>query len=607
MSIGLGVAIYAAVKPVLKIYVILFVGFLLAKYNLATVETSRGVSNMVVNAILPCLTFNKIVGSISARDIKEVGVLVLTALVMFVTGGACAFITKWITKSPKQWYWGLLFAGIFPNISDLPIAYVQSMSNGTVFDSSQVDRGVAYCCIFLCTQSFLLMNFGMFRLVGLDFREPEKDAEQGLNTDNLESGRTKPDPNTDLETDTRRHSSDLRSTNSSLETENKDSKVHHESAKNSSRHSMGAESNAISSLSSESESSDDDRDVNSFNQGPRRRSTTSQARSQAMAPVPISAPLYKLSSANSAFSSSSSSAGSRAKKNGRRRRPSQNMHSVINEYSAASRIKTGEMDLTRPLSLTQEVGEDNAFPDTESDDEEAHFDRKPTQHSNLDATSHPPLSRHTSSSSKAEKTSRFSKFIKKYKMGWLVYIAINFCRPASLGALLGIICSMIPWVKALFVHTYVPMHQAPDGQPVLNFLMDFTGYIGNACVPLGLLLLGGTLARLEIESLPPGFWKTTIVFTIFRLVVLPIIGIAWANKLYDINWLDSDIAKFVVILTWAMPSATAQVYFTAFYTPLEGSHVQMDCLSILFLSQYGVLFITLSIVVSYALKADLKV
>ncbi|SCU89675.1 LAFA_0E19966g1_1 [Lachancea sp. 'fantastica'] len=650
MSIGLGVAIYAAVKPVLKIYVILLVGFLLAKYNLATVETSRGVSNMVVNAILPCLTFNKIVGSISAKDIKEVGVLVLTAVVMFVTGGACAYLTKWMTKSPKQWFWGLLFAGIFPNISDLPIAYVQSMSNGTVFTASQVDRGVAYCCIFLCTQSFMLMNFGMFRLVGLDFREPEKDVEQGLDNESSDQ-ETKPEQkNTDLATssscrswdahsmhseqDARRDSSDFPKAYPSSEmTEKKDSKdVHHEATNDGSAHSIGIVSNAISSLNSGSDFTYDDGDGvnnegdedkindhntdgdnirnNSFINGSRRRhSNNSQFRRQVEAPVPISTPLYKTGSVKSVFSSGS--AGSRSRTSGRRRRSSQTIQGVINEYSAASRIKSGEMDLNRPLSLTQEVGEDNAFLDAESDGEEAaddaQFQRSPTHLSKIDTAHHSQRSRRTSISSRVEKSSKFNKFVQKYKIGWLVYIAINFCRPASLGALLGIICSMIPWVKALFVHTYVPMHQAPDGQPVLNFLMDFTGYIGNACVPMGLLLLGGTLARLEVQSLPPGFWKTTVVFTIFRLVVLPIIGIAWANKLYDINWLDSDIAKFVVILTWAMPSATAQVYFTAFYTPLEGSHVQMDCLSILFLSQYGVLFITLSVVVSYALKADLKV
>lgn len=171
MSISLGAAIYIALKPILKIYTIIAVGFLLAKYNIVTMETARGVSNMVVNAILPCLTFNKIVSNISDRDIKEVGAIVLSAIILFALGTFCALITKYTLKGPREWSWGLLFAGFFPNISDLPIAYVQSMSNGTLFAPSSVDKGVAYCCIYLMSQSFCMMNFGMWRVVGLDFKQ----------------------------------------------------------------------------------------------------------------------------------------------------------------------------------------------------------------------------------------------------------------------------------------------------------------------------------------------------------------------------------------------------------------------------------------------------
>lgn len=277
------------------------------------------------------------------------------------------------------------------------------------------------------------------------------------------------------------------------------------------------------------------------------------------------------------------------------------MSDVINEYSAVDRIKNGELDLSRPLTLTEEVGSTNISMDREEE-----IDEEDITSNVSEEDSHVSLSRISTNKSQRKSRSKFSQFISKYQLEWLLYILVNFFRPASLGALLGIICSMIPWVKALFVHTDVNMHQAPDGQPVLNFLMDFTQYIGNACIPLGLLMLGGTLARLQITKLPKGIIKVAALMTFLRLAVLPIIGVAWANKIYDMNWLETDIAKFVVILTWAMPSATAQVYFTAFYTPLEGDHLQMDCLSVFFLSQYMVLFITLSFVVSYALKVDLK-
>lgn len=105
-AIGIGAAIYIAVKPILKIYTIIFVGFLLAKFNIVNMETARGISNMVVNAILPCLTFNKIVTNISWKDIKEIGVIVLSALLLFSVGTVCALITNYTTPVPKNGFGG---------------------------------------------------------------------------------------------------------------------------------------------------------------------------------------------------------------------------------------------------------------------------------------------------------------------------------------------------------------------------------------------------------------------------------------------------------------------------------------------------------------------
>ncbi|CAM9013655.1 unnamed protein product [Wickerhamomyces anomalus] len=183
-EISLGAIIFIAAKPIVKIYLIMFLGWLLVRHNILTMETSRGISNMVVNALLPCLSFNKIVTNLSGGQIKEIGVSVLTAMLVFGTGGALAVLTRFITPVPKKWVWGLIFGGIFANISDLPIAYTQSMGTGIVFDQKQADKGVAISCIFLACQQFLMMNMGMFQVVGLDFRDVQerkglRDEEKG--------------------------------------------------------------------------------------------------------------------------------------------------------------------------------------------------------------------------------------------------------------------------------------------------------------------------------------------------------------------------------------------------------------------------------------------
>lgn len=585
MSISLGAAIYIALKPILKIYSILIVGYLLARYDIVSMESSRGISNMVVNSILPCLTFNKIVSGISDKDIKAVGVIVLSAMLLFAVGGSCSLLARLVTPVPKKWFWGLLFAGVFPNISDLPIAYVQSLSGGALFDAASAEKGVAYCCIFLISQSFMMMNFGLWRLVGLDFKS-DLDAE-------LEEGHVI-----------------ARTSQGSL---SKSSPEHANAARRptarESRESYELRNLSSNAIESDSQTDDyhsrSDQETQSFAESvksvdaiPLRLTPSSKARPSFSA---VSSPSILGSSRIKPFYSTAETdlSGSPMVSRSRRsstRKPRPSMSDVIQEYSVADRIKDGGIDLARPLTLTEDLGYRNAFGDIR---EEELDQFESGNEGDIGYTLSRSSTNHSNRGGK-------SAFIAKYKLQWLQYIVINFIRPASLGALLGIIVAMVPWLKALFVHTDVHVHNAPDGQPVLSFLMDFTSYIGNACVPLGLLLLGGTIARLEIKKLPKGFLKVAVLMTVCRLMIIPIIGVAWANKLYKINWLESTIGKFVMILTWSMPSATAQVYFTAFYTPLEGSHTQLDCLSVFILMQYAILFITVPFVITYTIKVDLQ-
>lgn len=611
MTINLGAAIYIALKPVLKIYTIIFVGFLLAKYNIVSMEHAKGISNMVVNALLPCLTFNKIVSNLSWHDIKEIGVLVLTALILFSFGTICALITNYTTPVPKQFFWGIIFGGLFPNISDLPIAYVQSMGNGAIFTAEEADKGVAYSCIFLFTQSFLMMNFGMWRLVGLDFKSKESDIEDGTNT-----------------------TDELTFENTSV----RDKNAGHNGADINSTYSNNNEVDAISNtsvLSSiNSESSIDSyfahkrtEPVQAFQMEQKIQKNSSDNSSIPVAHLATGNRAYRTASV---FSSPSMLEHSKINDSNivremsstiRNRHTSKlqmhprgdSMNEMIKSYSAVEKIETGELDLTRPLTLTEDVGKRNTdigningnnMDDGKINDDLSSNDGRTSSVSTNDIS-------FTVSYKQLTKYQKFkksiSKFIEKYKLGWVVYFIVNFVRPASLGALLGIICALVPWLKALFVPTYVHVHMAPDKLPVLNFLMDFTQYIGNACIPMGLLLLGGTLGRLKINQLPKGFIRSTIMMTCFKLIISPIIGVIWANKIYKLNWLSTRIGKLVTILTWSMPNATAQVYFTAFYTPIKGRHVQMDCLSVMFLTQYIVLFISLSFVITYTLKVDLQV
>lgn len=507
----MGAVIFIACKPIIKIYLIMAVGYALVKANIMTMETSRGISNMVVNVLSPCLVFNKVVTSLSGSQIKLIGITVLSAILLFGTGGVLGYIASRITPVPKKWVYGLIFVGIFGNISDLPIAYIQSMGTGIIFDADEANKGVAISCIFLAVQSFMMMNFGMFQMVGLDFREDDEEEAQ-----------------------------------TSEEPKDEEESIDHQDEELVPSPTKDYNYNVVPLVDSalDDGSTSDHSPIASFRERRRGSNTSSHH------------PLNRILTHESAYSSRS------------RAIQRQNTQTLIDEYSEAELLKNQTIErLARTMSKTQEIG-------LNFDDDEVLLEKHP----------------------------KWNAFIKRYKLGWFEYVLINFKRVPSIGLLISLTCAMVPWIRALFVKNSIDIHQAPDHLPPLAFIMDFTIYIGNGAIPMGLILLGGTIARLQIQQIPPGFWKTSLFMVCSRLIILPIIGILWVNRLHSAGLVEDNISRFVLMITWAVPSATAQVYFTAFYTPLEGKHTQMECLAIMLLTQYPVLIITLAIFVSYQLK-----
>ena len=175
MSLYIGTIIYVAVKPMFKIYFILALGFYLAKRNILTVLTCRDISDMVVTAVMPCLILNNLISNLKLSDIKQIGIVFFTALCLFTVGLVLAAFTYFLTKLPRRWLGGLLSVGLFPNISDMPIAYLQTMSKGgVVISEAEGNRGIAFVCIYVAAQICLQFSLGLFRLVEYDFKRDKR-------------------------------------------------------------------------------------------------------------------------------------------------------------------------------------------------------------------------------------------------------------------------------------------------------------------------------------------------------------------------------------------------------------------------------------------------
>ncbi|GMF07700.1 unnamed protein product [Ambrosiozyma monospora] len=184
----------------------------------------------------------------------------------------------------------------------------------------------------------------------------------------------------------------------------------------------------------------------------------------------------------------------------------------------------------------------------------------------------------------------------------------NSLKPASLGIVISLTVALTPWLKALFVDTGSEhVHPTPDNQPPLSVLLDFAAYLGNAQVPLGLILLGGTIGRLQVGNIQPGLWKTPVAVTILRIFVFPFVGFAVNGKLQEKGLFHDDtILYFISSINYCLPPATALIFFTAFFTPANSKQtVQMDILALIYIAHYICLVVCLPFTTVYTMKIAL--
>ncbi|GMC19426.1 unnamed protein product [Saccharomyces cerevisiae] len=601
VHITLGQAIWVSVKPIIKIYLIIGVGFLMAKMGILTVEATRIISDIVLTVLLPCLSFNKIVANIEDKDIKSVGIICLSALLIFGSGFFFAYVVRLFLPVPKQWYGGILAGGMFPNISDLPIAYLQSMDQGLYND----DESAVRVSETTKTQPAVSAN-----TTNTDTSERFFSNEQQLFNnkytarDSLTEAIGTKGENADVPPISRRSTNSIAplslpdtSSNSKI-TKPVQAKARNTIACIQSEESQATRgSNPLDSQSSAST-------IHSYNTSESYESSIDTMRARRTASQPRAYNTTTLLEENcldeKCPKNMSMAALEPIRSIDMRALPSQNIHHLIREYSNVdqyghqrrnSSLRGADMNDVHSISSNSTL--------------------QTIKTANLTRI----LTSDATVSKKDIETSGESlpQWMRKFSLTpLLVFFLKNCLRPCSMAVIIALTVAFIPWVKALFVTTANTPHisQAPDNAPPLSFFMDFTGYVGAACVPFGLILLGATLGRLKIGNLYPGFWKAAVTLVILRQCVMPIFGVLWCDRLVKagwVNWQDDRMLLFVIAISWNLPTMTTLIYFTASFTPPETTApIQMECVSFFLMLQYPLMVVSLPFLVSYFLKVQMN-
>ncbi|AQZ13863.1 YNL095C and ECM3 (YOR092W) [Zygosaccharomyces parabailii] len=577
MTVPLRDIIWTCFKPMIKIYLIIGTGFGLARLDILTVEATRAISNIILTLLLPCLAFYHIVASIEDNDIKDVAIVCLSAVLIFGTGLFMAFVVSKTMPVPPQWRKGILAGGMFGNISDLPIAYIQTLDGGLVFTAEEGDKGVANVIIFLAMFLFCLFNMGGFRLIEADFKY--QDQESGTSAaDEYEPTKqlTIPDENSSSEISGKE--------NQNLEDEElsqppKSARTR-ESIQNQGEGNepSSSQSTPVSLLSNQSTYSSGYEEAHRVKSQPLPYTETHRTNSVSTRPASVNASIFSRDTGEETH----------------------NITPLIREYSNVDQYGH------RKSNAEESV--------------EGHGSSHTSRRSSVERVASSNLTRMLTSDAAVSKQD-IEDSGKSFLPEWLlklpptkfvIFFLTNCLRPCSVAVIVGLTIAFIPWVKALFVTTshtpYIP--SAPDRQPPLSFFMDYTSYVGAASVPFGLLLLGGTLGRLKINKLYPGFWKSAVLLVAIRLCIMPIFGVLWCNRLVRAGWLHYEEDKmllFVIVMDWGLPSMTTIIYFTASYTPEDAKEtVQMDCVSFFLMIQYPILAVSLPFLASFYIKVKLK-
>ncbi len=179
----------------------------------------------------------------------------------------------------------------------------------------------------------------------------------------------------------------------------------------------------------------------------------------------------------------------------------------------------------------------------------------------------------------------------------------------------GLLCSLVQPLKALLAPTDGwtggRMPSAPDGNPPLFFLLDTAAYIGALTVPLGLMLLGSSFARLQLPArirdapisanIAMALCKSAwIESPLTAVVVVPVFAVFVVQAFQSHTALfpkEDKIRTFCAILLSGTPAAVNQLVVTQLYNPAG----RADTLAFFLLLQYCLMFVLSTALAAIAL------
>ncbi|KAF8968094.1 auxin efflux carrier [Flammula alnicola] len=529
--VSAGTLIWISCRPLLRLVFCVSCGFAITKADIFPAIAAAGAGQMLLNITLPSLMFSKIVPAFTAQNVSALGPLVLVALLYEAMGIILAYIVKQFFWVPHRFRYGILVAGGWGNVGDIPTSVIMSVTGAAPFHGvADQNLAVAYISAFILVFMVTLFPFGGHKWVAWDFVGPDVEPEEIQEAMRLKR---------------KAFFHPFKRV------------VQLSAGKNQDHETSGPDEKTIS----ENEKKD------------RSASSTQRVHHKHVSFMDDASTMV----------------------------PTEGIASPVGSPPPTERGFQHRVNSLEPTTTMTGIDAPNAYKTPSlSNAQKPNAGLLPT-HASVDSHGG---ARTPSTSNQPHGTSRSRRFRINIKRRHFVDFIKAFFTPCSMAILVSFPIALIPKLKALFVEvpgTYMP--SAPDGQPPLAFVLDATSFVGAASVPLGLVCLGSSLARLpfprkgEWQMLPLGAigW-----LAVGKMVVMPVLGVIICEGLTSTGVISRDdkVLRFVCIFFSCLPTATVHVLLTQVYSGTGSA----EHLSPFLIPQYILMFISMTALTAYTIQ-----
>ncbi|GAA6055134.1 hypothetical protein JCM3770_007458 [Rhodotorula araucariae] len=580
--------IWISIKPLLKLAIPTAIGVWLTRAGLFPIPAARGASQIILNVTLPALLFSKITPSINHDNAQAIGPIFLVAIVYLLISLCMGVVVRIALPTPRNFRWGLLAAATWSNWGDLPTSVVQTVCASAPFSgAADADLAVAYVSIFILVFYITLFPARGIHLIERDYTHPPRPLSE---EEQAEHAARSPLHNL----------RGLGRNVTGLVRRRRGGRVDASSQE---------ERGALPPAKADEEKPTTPAPFSQATFSPLHRLTTSRSidaasvreiAGAAHAASPLDVP--------GGFAGASATPASellRSTSLGRRQ-----LRGVV---TAEQRLRT--IAASRATSTAGDYDGDITEVGTQPPDELDRVDRKETGLAPTMSSSEPEEKRPAEGGERDEPSVQddADEVAERERPAWrralisLKEFGLSLLTPPTISLVTALICALVNPLKALFtpVENYGWHPTAPDGDPPLAILLDTATFIGNASVPLGLLVLGSTLGRMRI----PRPISQLPLYSIFglalcKVVLLPVIGYSFVRALVQHTSLvsaDNHVLQFVMIFFSVVPTATTQCALTVIFAPEDGES-NADILAAYLIAQYAIFVFSSVILTALTLR-----